>query len=54
MGKYAVSGTSVTLTPNGGDPTADGYCVQGNTLHLYSGAGAVMGMPPADLVANRQ
>jgi hypothetical protein len=57
-GTYAASGTSVAITPNGGGPTSDGYCVQGNTLHLYSnGSSAMTGMtsmPAADLVATRQ
>jgi hypothetical protein len=55
-GTYVVSGTSVTLTPSGGNATSDGFCVQGNTLYLLSGAASAMTapMPAAQLTATRQ
>jgi hypothetical protein len=56
-GTYATSGTNVTITPNGGPSTIDGYCVQGNTLNLFSsGSSGMMGTsaPGADIVASKQ
>jgi hypothetical protein len=40
-GTYATSGTMLTVTPAGSTAQSDGYCVQGNTLHVTSTA---MGM----------
>jgi hypothetical protein len=54
MGTYVASGTGVTVTPNGGAPTTDGYCVQGNTLTLFSAGGTMMSMPPADLILTKR
>jgi hypothetical protein len=56
-GDYVVSGTNVTVTPNGGGPTTEEYCVQGSTLHLYEGSPSTMtgmAMPAADLVLIKQ
>ncbi|MGA7124463.1 MAG: hypothetical protein WBY94_30455 [Polyangiaceae bacterium] len=60
-GTYSISGTTVTITSaNGGTASMEGYCVQGNTLHILSlsstmSAGA-MGMATitSDIVAQRQ
>jgi hypothetical protein len=40
-GTYTTSGTSLNLTPAGGQADTMGYCVQGNTLRLlhFNGAG---------------
>jgi hypothetical protein len=32
-GTYSTSGTNITTTPTGGQPSTDGYCVEGSTLH---------------------
>ena len=42
-GTYAISGTTVTVTPTYGYPDAMAYCVQGNTVHFlsYNSAGQV-------------
>jgi hypothetical protein len=54
MGTYTTSGTGVTLTPNGGGPTTDGYCVQGSTLTLATTMGATTGTLSADLILKKR
>jgi hypothetical protein len=55
-GTYSTSGDTVTLTATGSTPTADTYCVQGNTLYVFSSdtTSGAMGTSSAELVATMQ